>query len=390
MQNSSIFKLSFWKVIGLVIVLSGLYATYLRFTQGLGAVTNLSDTFPWGLWIGFDILCGVGLAAGGFTICAVTHIFNIEKFKPLTRPAILTAFLGYLLVVFALLIDLGRPYYIWHAIIMWNPQSVMFEVAWCVMLYSTVLFLEFSPVALERFKMNKTLALMKKVLIPIMILGILLSTLHQSSLGSLYLIIPSKMHPLWYTSLLPVNFYISAIATGFAMVIFEAYLSARAFGHGLKLDLLSKVALISYFALIINFVIRITDLVLSGKLSYVTVFSTEVILYWSELIIGTVVPVALLSFRKFRESRLWLYISSIFVIAGFLMNRLNVSVTSIAAMGGSYFPSVHEILITSMIVVLGMWAFGLIVKNFPVFHEEEVGVPERKYSLKGNEIIVSE
>jgi len=391
MDKSSIFKLSFWKVVGIVIVVSGLYATYLRFTEGLGAVTNLSDSFPWGLWIGFDILCGVGLAAGGFTICAVTHIFNIEKFKPLTRPAILTAFLGYLLVVFALLIDLGRPYYIWHAIIMWNPHSVMFEVAWCVMLYSTVLFLEFAPVVLERFKMNKLLMVLRRVLVPIMILGILLSTLHQSSLGSLYLIIPSKMHPLWYTALLPVNFYISAIATGFAMVIFEAYLSARAFGHGIKLELLSKIAVVSLFALLLNIIIKIVDLTFSGKLHYLTVFSTEVILYWSELILGTVVPVILLANKKFRESRLWLYISSIFIIAGFLMNRLNVSVTSITAQTGfQYFPSIHEILITSMIVVLGMWAFKLIIKNFPVFQEDEESAVEKKYFLKGNEIIVSE
>lgn len=391
MNKSEIFKLSFWKVVGILIVLSGLYATYLRFTEGLGAVTNLSDSFPWGLWIGFDILCGVGLAAGGFTICAVTHIFNIEKFKPLTRPAILTAFLGYLLVVFALLIDLGKPFNIWHAVIMWNPSSVMFEVAWCVMMYSTVLFLEFAPVALEKFRFHKLLLILKKVLVPIMIIGILLSTLHQSSLGSLYLIIPSKMHPLWYSALLPVNFYISAIATGFAMVIFEAYLSARAFGHGLKLDLLSKIGFIALFALILNFIIKAVDLTFSGKLQYLTVFSTEVVLYWSEIILGTIVPVVMLSQKKFRESRLWLYISSIFVIAGFLMNRLNVSVTSITAQTGfNYFPSVHEILITSMIVVLGMWAFKLIVQNFPVFEHEEVKASDRKYYLKGNEIIVSE
>ena len=389
MNSSSIFKFTFWKSVGVIIVAAGLYSTFIRFTQGLGAATNLNDLFPWGLWIGFDILCGVGLAAGGFTICAVTHIFNIEKFKPLTRPAILTAFLGYLLVVFALMFDLGKPYNIWHAIIMWNPHSVMFEVAWCVMLYSTVLFLEFSPILLERFKFTKLLNVLKKVLVPIMMLGILLSTLHQSSLGSLYLIVPEKMYPLWYSPLLPVYFYMTAIATGFAMVIFEAYLSARAFNHGIKLQLLSKISLITLFMLILNIVVKFVDLAVSGKLSLLTVPVSETYLFYLEIFIGTVIPIFLLSRKEYRESRFWLYISAIFVISGFLLNRINISVTSISRYAGaSYFPSFAEISITMMVVVLGMWAFKLIIKNFPVFTEESEA--QTDYSESTNEIILSE
>lgn len=363
----SIFKLSFWKVVGLLIVAAGLYSTYLRFTKGLGAVTNLNDDFPWGIWIGFDILCGVGLAAGGFTICAVTHIFNIKKFEPLIRPSILTAFLGYVLVTFALMFDLGKPYNIWHAIIMWNPHSVMFEVAWCVMLYSSVLFLEFSPVILERFKFVRLLKVLKKFLIPLMIVGILLSTLHQSSLGSLYLIIPAKMHPLWYSPLLPVFFYISAIGTGLAMIIFESYLSARAFNHGLKLDLLTKISKGAVIALSINFILKAADLIVSGDLKYLLVNSNETYMFYLELIIGTFIPVYFL-LRKNYQSRKGLYTSSVFILSGFLLNRLNVSITSITASSGiNYFPSVYELSITMMIVVLGMWAFKFIVKNFPVF-----------------------
>jgi Ni/Fe-hydrogenase subunit HybB-like protein len=370
-------------------VATGLYSTYFRIVDGLGSVTNLNDAFPWGLWIGFDILCGVGLAAGGFTICAVTHIFNIEKFKPLARPAILTAFLGYVLVIFALMFDLGRPYNIWHALIMWNPHSVMFEVAWCVMLYTTVLFLEFSPILLERFRLKKIHSLLKKYLIPIMILGIILSTLHQSSLGSLYLIIPQKMHPLWYSSLLPIYFYLSAIGVGFAMVIFEAYLSARAFNHGLKLDLLSRIAKVTFAVLIISFIIRLFDLMISGKLNYLVTPSYETYMFYLEIIVGTLVPVALLGNSRIRSNRLGLYLSAIFVVAGFLLNRLNVSVTSLTTYAGyAYFPSVSEISITMMIVVLGMWAFGLIVKNFPVFAEpNEI---KSEVSVSSGKIILSE
>lgn len=375
MKNFVLSKITFWRVVGYAIVAVGLYSTYLRFTVGLNATTNLNDSFPWGLWIGFDILCGVGLAAGGFTICAVTHIFNIEKYKPLTRPAILTAFLGYLLVVAGLMFDLGKPWNIWHAIIMWNPNSVMFEVAWCVMLYTTVLFLEFAPVILERFKLSKTLNFLKKISTPIFILGIVLSTLHQSSLGSLFLIVPTKMNPLWYSPLLPIFFYLSAIGAGFSMIIFEAYLSARAFGRGIELDLLSKIGLFSASALMLNLVIKLTDLTISGKAGYLFYMNQETLLYYIEIIIGTIIPFALMINKNTRNDRRWLYLSSVMVVAGFLLNRLNVSITAISSRTGvDYFPSFNEISITMMLIVLGMWAFKMATKYFPVFHEETVEI----------------
>ena len=228
-MNRLLSRISLWKGIATAILAAGAISAYVRITQGLGVSTHLSDKFPWGLWIGFDILCGVGLAAGGFTLATLVYIFNIKRFEPIIRPTILTAFLGYILVVVGLLFDLGRPFQIWHAMIMWNHHSVMFEVAWCVMLYTTVLALEFAPVVLEKFRLTKTQELLHKVSVPIIILGVLLSTLHQSSLGSLYLIIPEKLYGLWYSPYLPVFFYVSAIAVGCAMVIFESFLSARAF-----------------------------------------------------------------------------------------------------------------------------------------------------------------
>jgi len=177
-QPARVPRLTFWSGVFIVLMALGAYATYVRFVQGLGASTNLSDKFPWGLWIGFDILCGVGLAAGGFTIAATVHIFNLKRYEPIVRPAILTAFLGYLLVILALMFDLGRPYRVWHPLVMWNPHSVMFEVGWCVTLYTTVLALEFSPVVLERLGLHKALKLVHTALVPLVILGVLLSTLH--------------------------------------------------------------------------------------------------------------------------------------------------------------------------------------------------------------------
>jgi len=365
-------KITFWRVIAVIIVISGIYSTYLRFTGGLSASTNLNDDFPWGLWIGFDILVGVGLAAGGFSICAIVHIFNIERYKPLTRPAILTAFLGYLLVIFGLMYDLGKPYNIWHAIIYWNPRSVMFEVAWCVMLYTTVLFLEFIPVVLEKYKLHKLLEVMKKVSIPLMIVGIILSTLHQSSLGSLFLILPQKMSQIWYSPLLPVYFYFSAIGAGLSMVIFEAYLSARAFDKGIEAELLSRVGLISVIVLMTGFVIKLIDLIVTGNFSLLLKVNNYSLIYYLEVLVGIFIPFGLLIQKRFRENRRWLYTSAIMVIAGFLLNRLNVSISSISPESGvSYFPSIYEISVTLMLIVVGMWAFKLIAKNFPVFNYEK-------------------
>jgi len=369
-------RLTFWKVVAVIIIALGIYTIYLRFTGGLAAVTNLSDHFPWGLWIGFDVLCGVGMAAGGFTLCAIVYIFNIKKYKPIIRPTILTAFLGYLLVIFALLVDLGRPWAIWHAIIMWNPHSVMFEVAWCVMLYTTVLFLEFSPVIIERFKSKKLLSFIKGITIPLVVIGILLSTLHQSSLGALYLIVPTKMHPLWYSTNLPWFFYLSAIAVGCAMIIFESYLSAKAFKKNLEFHLVSDIGRWIVVILSTYFTWRFVDLALNNKLTLLFFNSIETYLFWLEIIIGIVIPIAFLSQSRIRLNRVGLFVSACFVIGGFLLNRLNVSVTSLQASSGvSYLPSVYEIIITLFIVTIGVILFNLAVQYLPVYEKTKEGIP---------------
>ncbi len=186
-MKKSIFKFTFWKVVAVIIGIIGILSLYIRFTKGLGASTNLSDLVPWGLWIGFDFI-GVGLAAAGFTIAATAHIFNNHKYEPIARPAILTAFIGYMMVVALLVIDLGKPENFWHPLVMWNVHSVMFEITWCVICYSTVLSIEFAPVIFEKFNLKWPLKLVKKITIPVVICGVLFSTLHQSSFGSLYLI----------------------------------------------------------------------------------------------------------------------------------------------------------------------------------------------------------
>jgi Ni/Fe-hydrogenase subunit HybB-like protein len=360
-------KLTFWRVVLVLILAAGFYSTVLRFAKGLGAATNLSDQFPWGLWIGFDVLCGVGLAAGGFTLAAIVYVFHIERFHAVLRPSILTAFLGYALVAVALLYDLGKPYNIWHPLVMWNPHSVMFEVAWCVMLYLTVLALEFSPAVLERFHLHKPLRVIKAATIPLVIVGVLLSTLHQSSLGSLFLIVPSKLHPYWYSPLLPVFFFISAVSVGLAMVIFESNLSSRAFGREIEMSLLEVLGRAMAVVLAIYGLLKFQDLWGRGALVHLREPSTETVLFLLEITLGLLIPFLLLLFRKVREDREGLFAVAVLVITGFLLNRLNVSITGMEAYSGvHYFPRWTEVAVTLSIVGVGFLLFSLAVRYLNV------------------------
>lgn len=380
--------ITFWRAVLVILLALGLYATFVRFTQGLGAATNLTDQFPWGLWIGFDILCGVGLAAGGFTLCAIVYIFNIKTFKPIIRPAVLTAFLGYLLVIFALLYDLGRPDRIWHAIVMWNPSSVMFEVAWCVMLYTTVLALEFSPVLFEKLGWEKPLRLVRSITIPLVIIGVLLSTLHQSSLGSLFLIVPEKLHPLWYSSLLPVFFFVSAIGVGCAMVIFESFLSSRAFKREIEMPVLSQLGRVLVMILMVYTVMKMQDLADRNAWSFVFTPTLESALYWAEMGLGVLLPMILLALPKVRLHHTGLFASALLVVLGFVLNRMNVSITGMEGWAqAGYFPSWMEIAVTTMIVALGIAGFAVAARYLPVFPE---AVPELEEVEESPHLVLAE
>ncbi|HET7214421.1 MAG TPA: Ni/Fe-hydrogenase cytochrome b subunit [Terriglobia bacterium] len=367
-METKVFKLTPWKALLVVILLSGLYAAVIRYTRGLGAATHLSDAFPWGLWVGFDVLCGVMLAAGGFLLTATVHLFNLKKFKPIIRPTLLTAFLGYLLVVVALLFDLGRPYRIWHPLVMWNPHSVMFEVAWCVMLYTTVLALEFAPIAFQGLKSGRWTTIRHAVAIPLVIAGVILSTLHQSSLGSLYLIVPDKLHPLWYSSFLPVFFFVSAVAVGLAMTIFESWMSSKAFHKQLELPLLQSLGRVLLVVLGVYAVMRFEDLLNRGALPMLLHPNYEVGLFSLEVAIGLLLPILLLLNPRVRETAGGLYLCSVLVLLGFVTNRLNVSITGMeGAAHVHYIPKWTEFAVTASIIAAGFTIFAAAVKYLPIF-----------------------
>ncbi len=290
----------------------------------------------------------------------------------------LTAFLGYVLVCVALMYDLGRPYRIWHPLIMRNPHSVMFEVAYCVMLYTTVLSLEFAPIVLERFNLQKPLKIIRGILIPLVIGGVILSTLHQSSLGTVYLIMPEKLHPFWYTPLLPVFFFISAIAVGLAMTIFESSLSAKHFGRQLELPILQELGRVLVVVLSVYGILRFEDLLHRGVLWMTIRPSYETYLFWVEILLAIVLPLALLVQKKVRSSAGGLYVAAVLVVLGFITNRLNVSITGMESSAGlHYIPKWTEIAVTGAIIAAGFALFGLAVKYLPIFPAHQHLVAER-------------
>ncbi len=372
MKSVKLPRLTFWKSVLAVILVVGGYSIFIRFTKGLGASTNLSDSFPWGLWVGFDVMVGVGLAAGGFVITGAVYIFGIEKLKPIARPAVLTAFLGYVFVGISLLFDLGLPYRIYHPMLMWNPHSVMFEVAWCVILYTTVLFLEFSPAALERFHLKTPLKIIKVVTPILVIFGVILSTLHQSSLGTLFLIVPDKLHGLWYSTYLPLFFLVSAISVGLAIVIFESFMSHRAFNRGLELDLLTGLGRAIVVILGLYLVMRSLDLARQGNLSLILEGSRESLLFLLEISLGVLLPIILLLIPRVRSNESGLFLASFFVILGFILNRLNVSITGMQRSAGvAYFPSGQEFAISATLVAVEITLFALAARYLPVFPSRE-------------------
>lgn len=365
---------AFWPATFGVLMLLFLIVTVLRFTRGLGAVTNLSDAFPWGIWVGFDILTGVGLAAGAFTIMATVHVFHMKKFEPIVRPTLLTGFLGYLFVCVALLFDLGQPWRIWHAIVFWNHESVMFEVSWCVMLYTSVLTLEFSSVVVERLRIEWLRRILHAIHTPLVIAGVLLSTLHQSSLGTMYLIVPEKLHPLWYSPLLPLQFYVSAIGAGLAMIILESHLSGRAFGRELEMDLLEPLARTMVVVLGIYGVLRLDLLVHGGALAMLVQNTYETRMFWVEFGLGVIVPVVLLSFARVRHTPAGLVTGATLAVLGFVMHRLNVSITGLErASGVAYVPSWMEMVVSVGFVAIGFAAFAWAASVLPIFPEHGRG-----------------
>lgn len=355
-------------ILALLIALGGMAAIY-RFSVGLGGATNLTDITPWGLWIGMDVMSGVALAAGGFTVTAAVYIFNLKKYKPIVRPAVLTAFIGYLMVVFGLVADIGQPLRFWHPLIYWQSHSVMFEIVMCITLYTSVLALEFAPVVFERFRNDAVLNLLRMILYPLVIAGIILSYLHQSSLGALFLIMPHKLSGIWHSPIMPQLFFLSAICVGLAMVSVETILSARAFKREPETEILSGLGKGTSIALLVYLAVRLLDIALRGALGAAFAFDKASVMFLLEVGAGFALPMVLLFSEGFRKSASNILIAQLLVVLGVIVNRLNVNF--FAQESAAYFPSIQEFLITIGLFALGIFLYRAAVIYLPVMHKAE-------------------
>jgi len=353
-----------WMITGFAFIVGGA-----RLIHGLGATTALTDDTSWGIWIGFDVMGGVALAAGGFVIAGMVYIFHLRDFRPLLRSTVLTAFLGYLAVIIGLTLDIGRPWMIWSPTIHWQIHSPLFEVAWCVMLYTTVLALEFAPTVFEKFaRTQKVFQFLRRFTIPLVVLGIMLSTMHQSTLGTLFVIMPFRVYPLWFTPWLPLLFFVSAVTLGMAMVIGESIVSGWLFHRELERLLLGRIARGLQYGSILYFGLILADLSLYGKLPLLFRISWESILFGVEILISAVLPALLLSISRVRSSLAGLGMSAAMVVVGFIMNRVNLAIISmIPTTGSGYFPSWMEIAVSLGIVSAAALVFFFFVEHFGVY-----------------------
>ncbi len=375
-EQKSIFSL--FNFIALIVLGMGVYITYLRFTGGLAAVTNLSDYNPWGLWISFDLLCGVALAAGGYVTSAAVYLFGMKKYHSAVRPAILTAFLGYFLVFLALQYDVGRPWRLPYPLfVQQGTTSVLFEVGLCVATYLTVLFIEFSPAALEWLGLKKARNLVVKLTILLTIFGVVLSTMHQSSLGSLFLIAPSKLHPLWYSSYIPIYFFITSIIAGLSMVILESTLSHRFFASKMDEshrkeanDITLGFGKAASYVMAGYFAIKVMGISSGNNWHYLK--TGYGIWYLVEILGFVALPSVLYAIGVRIKSTGLIRWTSVLAVLGVILNRFNVCLVAFnwqLTPDERYFPSWTEIGISVFIIMIGLLLYRFIVTRMPILYE---------------------
>jgi Ni/Fe-hydrogenase subunit HybB-like protein len=389
-----------FNIISAPIILAGLVLVVLRFAKGLGATTNLNQEFPWGIWIGFDVVTGVAFAAGAYIVTFMVYVLRMEKYHSIVRATVLNGFLAYVFYAGALTLDLGRPWKIVNPIIgnSFGVSSVLFLVAWHFLLYMMAQFIEFSPAVAEWLGLRKLRKILGSLTVGAVIFGICLSMLHQSGLGALFLLAPAKIHPLWYTEYIPVLFIVSSVFAGMSIVIIEGTISHKVFRHQIKpehharhMDIMVGLSRLAAAALFVYFFMKV--LVLIHGMHWNELLTPMGYLYLVEMIGFVVLPFVIFVKGAQNRNRKLLLSGAIITAVGIIFNRLNVSVIAFKWYAPAhYVPSWIEIIITLAVVFGEIWAFRWVANRMPVFMDspgwvkhldDEVEYPLPKGALAG-------
>lgn len=376
-----------FNMISVPIITLGIVLIVMRFVNGIGSITNLSQEVPWGLWIGFDVVTGVAFAGGAYVVTFMVYILNIDKYKPIVRVTVLNGFLAYVFYAGALLLDLGKPWNVINPIIGNNfgVSSVLFLVAWHFLLYMVAQLIEFSPAIAEWLGARKARKILSWMTLGAVIFGITLSTLHQSGLGALYLMAKEKIHPLWYTEFIPILFFVSSIFAGLSMVIFEGSISQRVFSdqiseknHKAHDDIIHGLSKICAFTLMIYFFLHIVVFVHGKHWMYL---GSRMGAWYLVEMIGFVIFPMILYFISYRRRNISLVkISSLVTMIGIIINRLNVTVIAFKWDAPThYVPSWQEIVVTLTVLSIEIWIFRWLVRRLPVLRESPDWVPEDEH-----------
>jgi len=360
-----------------VLIMAMLAVLLVRFIFGLGAVTNLNDGYPWGIWVIFDVIIGSAFACGGFSVAMLVYIFNRGEYHPLVRPALLASLFGYTLAGVGVIFDLGRWWNFWH--IFWpgyaNPNSVMFEVAVCISAYITVMWIEFSPVFLEKWGLTVQKKKLEKVLFFFIALGTLLPMMHQSSLGTMLVVMGPQVNPLWQTPIVPLLYLLSAVTVGYGIVLFESCVASSAYRREIEMHLLQPMARIMLGVLGLFIAVRLGDLVVRGALGHAFAASLEAFFFWLELICF-VLPYLLIGSAGARRNPARLFLAGIALMCGAMLMRVNGFLigydTGLGVdHGWHYFPSIAEMLVTIGMFSVEVLAYIIITRRFPVLPRED-------------------
>jgi Ni/Fe-hydrogenase subunit HybB-like protein len=349
-----------------------------RFIFGLGAVANINDGYSWGIWVVVDVMIGSALACGGFSVALLVYIFNRGEYHPLVRPALLASLFGYTLAGAGIFVDLGRWWNFWH--IFWpgyaNPSSVMFEVAVCVTAYILVMWIEFSPVFLEKMGRRDVKKKLNKWLFFFIALGVLLPMMHQSSLGTMLVVMGGQVNPLWQTPAVPLIYLLTAIVIGYGVVLFESCVAAAGYRRTIEVRLLNPLSKIMLGVLAVYLVVRFGDLLIRGALGEAFHPGWVALSFWIENI-AFVAPFFLIGSAQARRNPANLFLAGIAIMIGGILLRLNgflIGYGHFTGSGWTYFPSLAEVMVTVGIFAIEVLGYIIITRRFPVLPREHAQV----------------